>query len=129
MLALLALAPAVQARAEAVWCDGSAPPADAALTEGRRVSVAPGGVAPACLNVPLPDYRKKFPVYCAVKPAAAAGAWCHAQSGRCGPLPVVLSRFDKGRLATATDVRYCASFVNRGKVPVTVWLSRAGAAK
>ncbi len=124
ILTLLALSPAMGARAEAVWCDGTAPPASVALLEGARVSVAAGGVAPVCLNVPLPDYRKPFPVFCAAKPAGAAGAWCNARSGNCGPLPVKMSRHDTGRLHTAKDVRYCASFVNSGPRPVTVWLAR-----
>jgi hypothetical protein len=33
-------------------------------------------------------------------------------------------RWDKGRLSTATKVRYCATFENRGRGPASVWLAR-----
>ena len=124
VLALGALSLAGTANAEALWCTGAAPPAGVSLSEGRRVVLAPGEEGPACVNVPLPAYRKPFPMFCAAKPEAAAGAWCKAGNGSCGRLAVTLSRYDKGRLATATDVRYCASFVNRSKRPVTVLLAR-----
>jgi len=128
-LALLILAPPIGAQAQAIWCDGRAPPAGAPLSEGRRVSLAPGTEAPACLNVPLTVYNRPFPVFCAAKPAAKPGAWCDSAKGGCGPLPVRLIRRDKGRLATEKDVRYCASFANHGPQPVTIWLARPETAK
>lgn len=122
----LAALPAA-ASAEAIWRRDAAPATP--LIEGRRTLVRPGLEGPACLDVTLKDYRKPFRLFARVQPQGGPAGWCDAQTLSChlpggGRLPVVMLRRDKGRLSTATKVRYCASFANRGRAPVSVWLAR-----
>ncbi len=131
VLVLALIVPALAA-AEAVWRRDPPPPG--ALAEGPRTLIQPGSERPACLDVSLKDYRKPFPLHVRVQPQGGPPGWCDARTLACytpGPRPgtgyrasVSMLRWDKGRLSTATKVRYCATFANRGVAPVSAWLSR-----
>jgi hypothetical protein len=129
----LALAVPTLAAAEAVWRRD--PPPAGPLAEGPRTLIQPGSEKPACLEVRLKDeYRTPFQLHAVVQHPGGPVGWCDARTLACytpGPrpgtgyrAPVSMLRWDKGRLTTATKVRYCATFANRGRAPVSAWLAR-----
>jgi hypothetical protein len=129
--ALVLTLPALAA-AEAVWRRD--PPPAGPLAEGTRTLIQPGSERPACLDVTLKEYRQPFQLHARVQARGGAVGWCDARTLACytpGPRPgtgyrasVSMLRWDRGRLSTATKVRYCATFANRGSAPVSAWLAR-----
>jgi hypothetical protein len=129
--ALVLTLPALAA-AEAVWRRD--PPPAGPLEEGPRTLIQPGSERPACLEVTLKDYRQPFQLHARVQSRGGPAGWCDARTLACytpGPragtgyrAAVSMLRWDKGRLSTATKVRYCATFANRGPAPVSAWLAR-----
>ena len=130
-LALAVLVPAFAA-AEAVWRRD--PPPAGPVIEGPRTVIPPGLERPACLEVTLKDYRKPFQLHARAQVQGGPVGWCDARTLACyrpGPkpktgvrTPVSMVRWDTGRLSTATKVRYCATFANRGAAPASAWLVR-----
>lgn len=123
---LLLMLPTLAA-AEAVWRRDPPPPGP--LIEGAKTLIQPGSQKPACLEVTLKDYRTPFRLHALVQPQGGPVGFCDAQTLACyAPAPsraaVSMLRWDKGRLSTATKVRYCATFENRGRTPAQVWLAR-----
>ena len=132
LIIVLVLAVPVLATAEAIWRRD--PPPAGPLVEGPRTLIQPGSEKPACLEVTLKEYRQPFQLHARVQTKGGPIGWCDARTLACyapGPrpntgvrAPVSMLRWDKGRLSTATKVRYCATFANRGSAPVSAWLAR-----